>query len=40
MSLLILSVLGAIAATVEEVIERYHERIRWQGRRARQYTFN
>lgn len=44
MSLLILGVLGAVGAAIEETIEdaigRRRERARWARRRARRYTFN
>lgn len=40
MSLLFLSIVGAILVTIEEAVERYQERVKWARRRARQYTFN
>ena len=40
MSLLFLSIAGAILVTIEEAVERRQERIKWARRRARQYTFN
>ena len=40
MSLLFMSIAGAILATVEDAIDRRHERNRWTPKRARQYTFN
>lgn len=40
MSLLIFAILAAIAATIEDAIERHRQRVRWMRRRARRYTFN
>ena len=40
MSLLFTSIIAAILVTIEEVIERHQERVKWARRRARQHTFN
>jgi len=40
MSLLFMSVVGAIAVTIEEAVERHQQRVKFARRRARQYTFN
>ena len=40
MSLIAFSVLMAVAASIEESIERRRQRAFWARRRARRYTFN
>ena len=40
MSLLFMSIIAAIFLTIEEVVERHLQRVKWARRRARQYTFN
>lgn len=40
MSLLFMSIAGAILVTIKETVERRQERVKWARRRARQYTFN
>jgi len=40
MSLLFFAILAAIAASIEDAIERHQQRVKWMRRRARRYTFN